>query len=49
VATREEVLAMLTAQARDGRVASAIALARELREDGAPDPWQALGIERQQQ
>jgi len=39
---------MLTAQARDGRVAAAIALERALREDGDSDPWAELGIERRQ-
>ena len=35
VATRSEALAILTAQARDGKVASAIALERALRNEGA--------------
>ena len=35
VATRSEALAILTAQARDGQVASAIALERALRNEGA--------------
>jgi len=35
VATRTEALAILTAQARDGKVASAIALERALRNAGA--------------
>lgn len=35
VATRTEALAILTAQARDGKVASAIALERALRNEGA--------------
>jgi hypothetical protein len=37
VATRTEALAILTAQARDGEVASAIALGRALRNEGAGD------------
>lgn len=35
VATRSEALAILTRQARDGKVASAIALERALRTEGA--------------
>jgi hypothetical protein len=37
VATRGEALALLTRLARDGKVAAAIALARELRGDGIDD------------
>jgi hypothetical protein len=37
VATRTEALAIHTAQARDGKVASAIALERALRNEGAGD------------
>ena len=36
VASRQEALAILTGLARDGRVAAAIALARELRTDATP-------------
>jgi hypothetical protein len=38
VATRSESLGILSTMARDGKVAAAIALARELREEGAPAP-----------
>jgi hypothetical protein len=37
VLTREEALAVLSRLAEDGRVAAAIALARELRHDERPD------------
>jgi hypothetical protein len=38
VASRAEALAMLTAQARDGKVAAAIALERALREEREEQP-----------
>jgi hypothetical protein len=44
VATRTEALSILTRQARDGKVASAIALERALRNEGAgvDDPLEEL-------
>ena len=37
IASREQALAMLTAQAEDGKVAATIALVRELRDDEAQE------------
>lgn len=49
VASRAEVLALLTEAARGGSVTAQVALERALREAGEAanlDPWEAFGIEK---